>query len=503
VLVGAAVGLGAIYVPGAWPAFWYVPSPGAAVAFFAPAGLTLATLAVTPRRTWPLWLAAFVAAEFGVDVLHHQSVPWALGNGIAEAAEPLVGILLLHAAARRCSSNRARLVGYVGSAVVAGPLVGAILGVATAALFAPHGPRWWTMVPTWWLGDALGVLVVGTLILAWSRPSRRDRASVQLIAAMAAAASAAIVVTAAVWHAPAILAAMPVLVWAAFVGGFRAVTSVGAAVAAATDWAAVSGRTGGLLAAGSPQQHLTFLQVFLALTLLTVMVLSVEIDERRREADAARRSELERARSEEAAVRMAEAERHSISQDTHDIVGHGLTAMLLHLGAAEQVLDRDPARARQLLASAGSIGRGACQDLDLALATLGQEATLVPGRGLAQVPELVESLAQGGLQVTLDLAAFEDGLPRLVDWSAYRIVREALTNVVRHAPGAAATVRVHACDHQLVVSVVDDGGPGGSTPSCKEGRGIIGMRERARALGGTLDAWPSMGGFAVIARLPF
>jgi signal transduction histidine kinase len=314
---------------------------------------------------------------------------------------------------------------------------------------------------------------------------------------MSAVAAGAIIVTAVLWQAPVILAALPVLVWAAFAGGALAVMTVGAAVAAATDWAALSGRTSGLLAGASPPHDLAMLQIFLGLTLLTAMVLNIEIGERREKEELARRTQ-------EAAVRVAEAERHSISQDTHDIVGHGLAAMLLQLGAARQVLDGDPRLALDLLTSAETIGRGACQDLEIALSSLGQDPVRSPGLGLAALPNLVDALSEAGLPVTLHVDDMAHDPPTLVDWSAYRLVREALTNVVRHAPGATTTVTVRVHDRDLVVSVVNDEGPEGTTPMRRAGRGIIGMRERAEALGGTLEVDQRRdGGFAVVATLPW
>jgi signal transduction histidine kinase len=489
--------LAAAYALGAWPAFWYQSVPGGASAFFAPAGLTLAALVLTPRRTWPVWLAAFAAAEVGVDLAHHLPVTLAIGDAVANLAEPLVGALLARRFVRSIAATRSTLLAFVACAVVAGPAVGALIGATATTWFPPAGQGWWDVASTWWLGDALGALVVGSLILVWAcRPRSDYRVPVGTIGAMAVLGGGAIVASAVVWKAPVVLAALPVLVWAAFAGGSLAVMTVGAAVAAATDWAALTGRTGGLLAAAPPPHDLAVLQCFLGLTLLTAMVLNVEIAERRGKEELARHAEA-------AAVKVVEAERHSISQDTHDIVGHGLTAMLVQVGAARQVLRRDPGQAEELLASAEAIGRGACGELEIALASLGHAPPTAPGRGLADLPELVDMLTAAGFHVTLDMGESCRALPTLVDWSAYRIAREALTNAVRHAPGATAVVRVHADDDELVLTVVNDGTGAASRGALKDGRGIVGMRERATALGGTLDAWPREGGgFSVVARLP-
>jgi signal transduction histidine kinase len=257
------------------------------------------------------------------------------------------------------------------------------------------------------------------------------------------------------------------------------------------------------LGQASPQHQLAVLQAYLGVTLLTVLILAAEVAERRRGEHLARRAEVERAQSEEAAVKLAEAERHSITQDTHDIVGHGLNVMLLQLGAVRQVLDSDPELARELVTSVEAIGRKACHDLDVALALVGQAPVLVPGRGLRELPELVGMLRDSGLDVDLVIEGERGDVSTLADWSAYRIVQEALTNVLKHAPGAKATVTVRFHHDEILLSVVDNGGPTSGGAAAEEGRGIIGMRERAGALGGTVDIGPAPGrGYAVVAKLP-
>jgi signal transduction histidine kinase len=203
-------------------------------------------------------------------------------------------------------------------------------------------------------------------------------------------------------------------------------------------------------------------------------------------------------------VKIAEAERRSITQDTHDIVGHGLNVMLLQVGAARRLFDSDPGLARELLDSSEMIGRRACKDLDIALAMTTASPDLQPGRGLQNLPELVDAMRSTSMRVQLVTEGQHQEISTLVDWSAYRIVQEALTNVAKHAPGAAVTVTVRYDEDNVWLSVVDDGW---SSPSATErrgvGRGIIGMHERAAVLGGELEAGPvKPRGFAVRARLP-
>ena len=127
-----------------------------------------------------------------------------------------------------------------------------------------------------------------------------------------------------------------------------------------------------------------------------------------------------------------------------------------------------------------------------------------PAAGLADLPELVETVRSTGLAVELTLPDDLEAIPRQTGAAVYRIAREALTNVVRHAHATAATVRVEHQNGRVEVAVRDDGsGSNGNAPGATPGHGISGMRERAEALGGTLTAGASAGGgFLVTASLP-
>jgi len=475
--------------------FWFV-SPVGGAAFFPAAGLALAVLALTPRRTWPLWLTAFATAQIVVYLWHDRPVAPTFLYALADVVEPVIGALLLAAALRRRRGPRAALISFTLFAVLFAPIVSAVIG-ASANVWLAHAHRtWWEAASRWWVADALGVLVIGSLILAWSLPTAFEtRPPLGVVAAVAAAGAAAIVVSGVLWHYPLVYIVLPGLVWAAFVGGGRAVTFVGASAALAADWVAITGRAGRLVASPPRTQQLDFLQLFVFVTFLTGLVLAAEIAERRR-------SEQERATIEEAAVRVAEAERQTITQETHDIVGHGLSAMVLQIGAARRLLESDPAAAGELLQSSEALGRKAAGDLDVALSLLGHEDG-PEGRGTDEIPELVSALGDAGLSVELTVEGERGDISTLVDWSAYRIVREALTNVLKHAPAAATTVTLRYDDDAIRLAVVNRGGLMDRNGSSEEGRGIVGMRERAAALGGTLEVGPTPGGgFAVTAKLP-
>jgi signal transduction histidine kinase len=472
-------------------------------AFFPAAGLALSVLVLTARRTWPLWLAAIAAAHIAVYLWHGKPVVPTLGYALADMAEPVAGALLLAAALRRRRGPRAALVSFTLFPVLLAPVLGAVIGATSNVVIGPGKRTWWSAASTWWVADALGVLVVGSVILAWSRPpAPEDKGSLIAVVAVAALGAAAIVATGVFWHYPLVYIVLPCLVWAAFFGGARAVTAVGAAAAFAADWVAITGRAGRLVGSSRSTEQLKVLQLFLGVTFLTGLVLAVEIAERRRSEHRTLEAQRQLAMSEEAALKLAESERASIVRDTHDIVGHGLNAMLLQLGAARRVFDTDPAMARDLVASTEAIGRAACDDLDVALALVGTGPGAA-GKGLEQLPELVSVLRRAGLSVDFGVEGTRVEVPTLVDWSAYCIAQEALTNVLKHAPDAHAKVTVRFDDHALHLSIVDDGGANGGHCQFAAGRGIIGMRERAAAVGGTLAVGPNGGpGFTVTSTLP-
>jgi signal transduction histidine kinase len=297
-------------------------------------------------------------------------------------------------------------------------------------------------------------------------------------------------------------------------GGYRSVCVWGFLVAFAVAWAAASGRADGLFAGGTPTEHLVFMQLFLAVTLLTSLTLAVEVTERRRAEMASSLATSAQARAEMVAIGAASNERRRIVRETHDIVGHALNVMLLQAGAARRAIDSDPQTARAFLTSIEETGRDAFRDLDVALGLADRSPELVPSRGLASVPELVDSMRSAGLDVELSLRGSPREVPRLVDWSAYRIVQEALTNVAKHAPRAHAYVLVAYQSDDIVVSIMNDGvggsranGNGGAharrARNDRDGRGLVGLKERVAVLGGTIDAGPTKDHrFEVVVRLP-
>ena len=236
---------------------------------------------------------------------------------------------------------------------------------------------------------------------------------------------------------------------------------------------------------------------------------------------------LQQSREEEARRRVAE-ERLRIARDLHDSVAHSMAVINVQAGAAAHVIDRHPDRAKEALLV---VQQASGEVLDELAALLGllrldpvEQAGRAPTPGLDQLAALVESARRAGLEITVDVHGDVGGVAQPVTVAAYRIVQESLTNVVRHAGSpAVATVTVDAdATGGLCVEVVDDGagarapastsaanarssgarGDGGvdgggepvsgRTPGA--GVGLLGMRERAEATGGTLEAGPRPGG---------
>jgi signal transduction histidine kinase len=196
-------------------------------------------------------------------------------------------------------------------------------------------------------------------------------------------------------------------------------------------------------------------------------------------------------------------ERSRIARELHDIVAHSVSMMVVQAGAAEQVVDDDPAYVRRALGTIRTTGTGALADMRRVVAMLreGDEpGALAPQPGLDAVPGLVGDARAAGLDATLDVAGAARTLPPGVDLAAYRIVQEALTNVRRHASATRVRVGLTYRESEVLIEVEDDG-VGATDPS--GGHGLVGMRERASLYGGTVEAGSVAGrGFSVRAVLP-
>jgi signal transduction histidine kinase len=217
--------------------------------------------------------------------------------------------------------------------------------------------------------------------------------------------------------------------------------------------------------------------------------------------------QLELARDENARTAVA-GERTRIARELHDVVAHSVSVMVVQAGAAGEVLGAYPDKAREPLRSIQDTGRQALIELRRLLGVLRTddgEAALAPQPGLDQVGALAAHVREAGMAVEVCVDGTRDAIPAGVDLAAYRIVQEALTNVLKHASASHAVVRVGYRPDAIELEVLDDGhGPlGAGNGGTGTGQGLIGMRERASLYGGVVEARPrTEGGFAVRARLP-
>ncbi|MFD5200233.1 sensor histidine kinase [Streptomyces sp. NPDC058375] len=356
---------------------------------------------------------------------------------------------------------------------VPGALAGA-LGVAQAAplLMLAHRPlqAWWIIFPA----D-----IVSALVLLAHDPGRHDTWP---------------------WPPPTLVAYLFLLLALGLRETRRTVVAVWAATAAA----------GAVLHLIAPSDRATGSALLLPILGAVVLVIGAAVRER---GEATRRlAEQETISEAERAQRTLLEERTRIARELHDVVAHHMSVITVQADSAPYRISGLPEPAREEFAAIAAAARESLGEMRRLLSVLrsdGTEGDRAPQPGLDRLQQLVEATVRAGLPVELSLAA-ELGsgrgeVPPAVDLSAYRIVQEALANVVRHAPGARTQVSVRASAGHLNVLVVNGPAPKPASPleSAGTGHGLVGMRERVRLTGGTLDTGPLPdGGFRVAARMP-
>ena len=219
---------------------------------------------------------------------------------------------------------------------------------------------------------------------------------------------------------------------------------------------------------------------------------------------------LEAARLELADQAVAE-ERLRIARELHDVVAHTMSVVALHAGTGRMVAEENPAAAREALATIETATRSALLEMRRLLGVLrgpsgDERGGLAPAPGLGDLDSLVAEVVRSGLTVHVRIDGERPQVPAGVDLSAYRIVQEALTNVIKHAGRANTSVAVRYA-HDAVTVEVDDDGPARSGPvpvQSPPGHGLVGMRERVAIYDGDFEAgFRGSGGFHIAARLPF
>jgi signal transduction histidine kinase len=224
----------------------------------------------------------------------------------------------------------------------------------------------------------------------------------------------------------------------------------------------------------------------------------------------ARTERLEREREEEARRAVTE-ERLRIARELHDVIAHSMSVIAVQSAVGNHVIDSQPGEARQALAAIEATSRSALTEMRRLLGVLRQEGeprgSLTPAPGLGDLAELVRQVQDAGLKVWINVDGQRGAVPPGIDLSAYRIIQEALTNVIKHAGSSSANVTISYRPDSVTVEITD---PGAGAPATRvpaqrtgTGHGIIGMRERVAVFGGEFAAGPGPdGGFRVRACFP-
>jgi signal transduction histidine kinase len=333
---------------------------------------------------------------------------------------------------------------------------------------------------------ALAILAGGALVWRRQRP--------RLAIAIAVAASGV--------HALIAGPLVPVAGWVAIVVGARHLPTLQAAVRDAVG--AACGVLVGSLAGALLHDRTSMLPVLTSLTVIVLLAAIVARLQTARAQSHLRQQEVERSRA-------VIGERLRIARDMHDLVGHGLSTIAVQSGAARLALDAgDQTAARRALGAVEEASRVAMAEMRQMLGVLRTaeiEPEAAPVAGVERLGALVEDARAGGHPVTVERSGPWVEVPEATGVTAYRVLQEALTNVARHAPGAPITISLRASQDILTIEVVDDGSVEVGEPENADGRpsyGLVGLRERVGAAGGTLEAGPrhDAPGWRVAVRLP-
>jgi signal transduction histidine kinase len=293
----------------------------------------------------------------------------------------------------------------------------------------------------------------------------------------------------------------------AVIAAARAGDRIAARVALVAGWVAFLWLPAALGITGAP----TVLAALAITAWLLVLFAGAEGMSVRRE----RVAEARRARELQAS-RQADEERLRIARELHDVLAHSISLINVQSGVALHLIDEQPEQARTALAAINDASAEALREVRSVLGVLrgsGEQPPRAPTAGLARLDDLLPRAEAAGVAVSLETSGEPRPLPASIDLAAFRIVQESVTNIIRHAGSGTATVTLTYGGSELTVQVDDDGrgtdgsrsggDSGAGEPGDGMGSGIAGMRERAIALGGSLDAGPlPAGGFRVLARLP-
>jgi len=508
--VAHVVALGVIYFSTATLGLSLDAVSGVAAAVWPPTGIALAALLLGGYRLWP----GIAFGAFLVNVSAGAPVLIACGIAVGNTLEALVGFaLLVRVAGFRPALDRLRdVVGLVVLAAGLSTLVSATIGVTSGWLGGvipslTYWDAWWT----WWLGDAMGDLVVAPLLLIWSgrvhiRPSVRWVAELAALLAFVGALSLLVFFLApALTDFPYIF--FPALIWTAVQLGHPGSVTATALVSVIAIWGTVQGF--GPFARQTLHESLLVLQPFLGLSTVTILVLAAVVTERRRaDAEVVKRQQAAAARQKFLGqlVTAQEEERRRIARELHDQLGQQLTALKLGLQSlTEASHGHFSGLAQQLQETVNGLGRAvhhlAWELRPTALDDLGLYTALL---------HYVERWSEySNLEVDFQSTGLESHrLPSHIETTVYRIVQEALTNVFKHAQAECVSLILER-HNDRVLAIVEDNGCGFDAEAMMASSqterylGLLGMQERAALVGGTLHLESAPGkGTTVFVRIP-
>ena len=464
-----------------------------------------------PRRWWPVVLVATFTSELAADLILGEVAVTAAGSALANTAEPVLGAALVLRAVGGCPqlSRRRDLVAFVLGAAVAGPALGALIGATATRFTHLHGP-FLTVFARWWTGDALGVLIVGSAILAWLT---RDESAVRPRYALFEGSMVAVLTCLVTWlvfwrwsPALAYLALVP-LGWAAIRFGTRGAAAAGAVIAVVAEWATDTGHGLFAVISRNHDQALWFLQLFLAVAILGGLMMAAAVAEVSRAESALRASERAERDARLEASEAHAAERNRLARELHDSISQALFSMTMHastaqLAMAKAGLDEDAPAARAVdrlrMLTAGALAEMRALIFELRPGALADEGLVSALRRQAAAISAREEV-----QITVDGPDERLYLAPATEEHCYRLVLEAWNNAVKHA-GATATTTTISSDGAAVTVQVTDDGRGFDPAAVPPGHlGLRTMRERANATGATLNVISAPGqGTTIVLQLP-
>ena len=479
--------------------------------FFPAAGVTVAALLLVPRRWWWIVLSATFITELAADLIIGEVAVTAVGSALANTAEPALGAALVLWAVhgRPMLSRRRDLAAYVVGAAALGSALGALIGATATRFTHPHGP-FLTVFARWWTGDALGVLIVGGIILAWlTHDSWAARSRFAAAEGILLAVTVCLVTWVVFWRwspALAYLALVP-LGWAAIRFGTKGATAAGAVVAVLAEWATGTGHGLFAVLGRSHDQALWFLQLFLAVAILGGLMLAAAVAEVRRAEAALRASESAEREARLAASQAQAAERNRLARELHDSVSQALFSMTMHAGTAQLAIEKaglgEESPAARAVARLRALTAGALAEMRALIFELRPGALAEEGLVSALRRQATAISAREGVQISVEGPEERLGLSQTAEEHCYRLILEAWNNTVKHADARTVTTMIDAGGGAITVRVSDDG-RGFDKAAVQPGHlGLQTMRERAAAAGAAFDLASAPGaGTTICLRLP-